>query len=83
MGRAPEPRLALERFVGVHALVRGGRRDTPAFRRELHESLALDRDPRLHRYWRLVTRVTGVITTLGMTHFWLLDALERSLQPEG
>ncbi|TDD19207.1 MerR family transcriptional regulator [Nonomuraea diastatica] len=77
-GEAPRPGPELDRFVAVHAAVRGVG-DTPAFRRELLANVAPDRDPRFRRYWRLVSEVRGEKATLGSTHLWLADALERAL----
>lgn len=79
-GRRPGPGHALDRFVEVHATVRGDR-DSPRFRRELLANTAVDRDPRMHRYWALVGEVTGTAATAGVIHSWLLDALELSLEP--
>ncbi|WP_207757332.1 MerR family transcriptional regulator [Nonomuraea cypriaca] len=77
-GEPPREGPELDRFVAAHASVRGGR-DTPAFRRELLESVAADRDPRMRRYWRLVGEVIGGPLTLGATHLWLTDSLQRSI----
>ncbi|HEX6351628.1 MerR family transcriptional regulator [Actinophytocola sp.] len=77
-GRTPTPGTELDQFVDVHASVRG-RRDTPAFRRELFAYSAPDRDPRMRRYWALVGTVTGEAATVGTWHGWLLDALETSV----
>ncbi|MDL4773856.1 MerR family transcriptional regulator [Actinomadura xylanilytica] len=75
-GRAPD--LALDCFVTTHASARG-RRDTPAFRRELLANSALDRDPAVQRYWTLTTEITHGPVSPGSILAWLLDALERSL----
>ncbi|TDC87660.1 MerR family transcriptional regulator [Nonomuraea deserti] len=77
-GEAPRPGPELDRFVAAHATVRGVG-DTPGFRRELLANVAPDRDPRFRRYWRLVSEVSGEKSTLGSTHLWLADALERAL----
>ncbi|MEO3887746.1 MerR family transcriptional regulator [Nonomuraea sp. B5E05] len=77
-GEAPRPGPELDRFVAVHATVRGVG-DTPDFRRELLANVAPDRDPRFRRYWRLVSEVSGEKATLGSTHLWLADALEHAL----
>ncbi|MFD9888751.1 MerR family transcriptional regulator [Amycolatopsis sp. NPDC059027] len=76
-GRRPGPGPALDRFVAAYASARRTR-DTPLFRRELVTHTAADRDPRLRRYWSLVGEVTGEPVTVGTSHHWLLDALERS-----
>ncbi|MBB5938935.1 MerR family transcriptional regulator [Streptomyces zagrosensis] len=85
--RRPGPGPALDRFVEAHASVRNSR-DTAAFRREMltafeHQSwthIAVLGDPRIRRYWGLVSEVTGDAATLGALHAWLLDALERSIE---
>ncbi|TDE24984.1 MerR family transcriptional regulator [Nonomuraea mesophila] len=77
-GEAPRPGPELDRYVAVHAAVRGVR-DTPGFRRELLANVEPDRDPRFRRYWRLVSEVSGEKATIGSTHLWLADALERDL----
>ncbi|MEU6036835.1 MerR family transcriptional regulator [Actinomadura sp. NPDC047616] len=74
-GRTPEPGPALDRFVDAHVQVRHGRRDSPEFRRELYEILEPDLDPRLERYWRLVSEITGDVATLGAAQAWLVRAL--------
>ncbi|TMR25829.1 MerR family transcriptional regulator [Nonomuraea zeae] len=78
-GEAPREGPELDRFVAAHATVRRSG-DTPAFRRELLANVEPDRDPRMRRYWRLVGEVSGEPATLGATHLWLTDSLERSLE---
>ncbi|MEV1175676.1 hypothetical protein [Nonomuraea sp. NPDC049784] len=78
-GDPPRVGPELDRFVAAHASVRG-RGDTPEFRRELLANVAPDRDPRMRRYWRLVGEVSGEAVTLGTTHLWLTDSLERSIR---
>ncbi|GGS63012.1 MerR family transcriptional regulator [Nonomuraea spiralis] len=75
-GAEPREGPELDLYVGVHASARGVR-DTPAFRRELLAGVAPDRDPRMRRYWRLVAEVSGDPATLGDSHLWLTDSLER------
>ncbi|KIF71109.1 MerR family transcriptional regulator [Streptomyces sp. AcH 505] len=77
-GRRPAPGHALDRFVAAHAEVRGAE-DTPAYRSELLAATAVDRDPRVRRYWGLLGRVTGEPVTVGAMHGWLIDALDRSV----
>ncbi|MFJ9948464.1 MerR family transcriptional regulator [Kitasatospora sp. NPDC091207] len=80
--RAGEPPRAgpeLDRFVAVHASVRGGG-DTPGFRRRLLARVAADREPRMRRYWRLVAEAGGDPATIGAAHLWLTDALEQSVR---
>ncbi|SFW90623.1 MerR family transcriptional regulator [Amycolatopsis australiensis] len=77
-GAAPAPGPALDRFVAAHATA-WGREDDLEFRRALNDRTAPDRDPRLRRYWHLAGEVTGERAPIGMTHTWLLDALDRSL----
>ncbi|MFG3055933.1 MerR family transcriptional regulator [Kitasatospora sp. NPDC048239] len=77
-GEPPRAGPALDRFVAAHASVRGGG-DTPRFRGRLLARLAVDRDPRMRRYWRLVAEAGGDPATLGASHLWLSDALERSV----
>ncbi|WP_020672913.1 MerR family transcriptional regulator [Amycolatopsis nigrescens] len=77
-GHPPAPGPALDCFVEIHAAVRG-ERDSPTFRRELLTDTAVDRDPRLNRYWQLVREVTGEPATAGTIHSWLLDALQHSV----
>ncbi|TMR11579.1 MerR family transcriptional regulator [Nonomuraea turkmeniaca] len=78
-GEAPRDGAELERFVAAHAGVRGSG-DTREFRGRLLTDLEYDREPRMRRYWRLVTEVSGEVATLGSTHLWLTDSLERSLR---
>jgi len=76
--REPYPGEALDGFVAAYAGAYGTR-DTPDFRRLLAGQLAAD--PRIDRYWELVTEV---ITppggrpepTPGSAHDWLLAALD-------
>jgi hypothetical protein len=56
-----------------------GAGDTPSFRRALNLRTAPDRDPRVRRYWHLAGEVTGEAAPMGVTHTWLLDALDRSV----
>lgn len=76
-GARPAPGPALDRFVAAHAAALGAR-DTPEFRRALNRRTAPDRHPRLRRYWHLAGEVTGEPAPLGVTHTWLLDALNGS-----
>lgn len=78
-GRRPGPSHALDRFVAAHASVRN-ERDTPRFRRELLTHVAMDRDPRMHRYWGLVSTIADAKLPVGTAHLWLLDSLERSVE---
>ncbi|WP_216858361.1 MerR family transcriptional regulator [Actinomadura verrucosospora] len=77
-GAAPGPGAALDRFVDAHATGRSAR-DTPEFRRVILRDSEVERDARVARYWDLFHVVTGEPATLGALHFWLLDALERSV----
>lgn len=81
-GEPPRVGPELDRFVAAHVSVRGGR-DTPQFRARLLEHVAADRDPRMRRYWRLVAEAGGAPATLGTSHLWLTDSLERSVSPDG
>jgi hypothetical protein len=45
----------------------------------LNVRTASDRDPRVRRYWHLAGEVTGEAAPMGVTHTWLLDALDRSV----
>ncbi|WP_410672604.1 MerR family transcriptional regulator [Amycolatopsis sp. cmx-4-68] len=77
-GDPPSPGPALDRFVAAHATALG-MADNPQFRRALNHRTAPDRDPRVRRYWHLAGEVTGEPAPLGVTHTWLLDALDRSV----
>ncbi|MFD9423537.1 MULTISPECIES: MerR family transcriptional regulator [unclassified Streptomyces] len=81
-GEPPRVGHELDRFVAAHAAVRGGS-DTPRFRCGLLAHVAADRVPRMRRYWRLVAEAGGNPVTLGTSHLWLTDALERSVRPDG
>jgi hypothetical protein len=72
-GRGPAAGEALDCFVGAHARAQG-RRDTPAFRRDLGRDLAADDHPAQRRYWALVAELTTV-PTLGAVNAWLSSAL--------
>lgn len=78
-GELPRAGPELDRFVAAHVSVRGGR-DTPEFRGRLLTHVAADRDPRMRRYWRLVAEAGGDPVTLGMSHLWLTDSLERCVR---
>jgi hypothetical protein len=75
---APTPGPALDRFVAAHAEALGAG-DTPEFRRTLNRRTAPDRHPRLRRYWHLAGEITGEPAPMGVTHTWLLDALDSSV----
>lgn len=77
-GTRPEPGPALDRFVAAHAASLGVG-DTPQFRRALNQRTAADRHPQLRRYWQLAGEITGETAPVGVTHTWLLDALDRSI----
>lgn len=77
-GAAPTPGAALDRFVAAHAAALGAG-DSPEFRRFLNRRTAADRGPRIRRYWDLAGEVTGEPAPVGVTHTWLLDALDRSV----
>jgi len=77
-GTRPEQGPALDRFVAAHATALGAG-DTPEFRRALNRRTAADRHPRLRRYWHLAGEITGEPAPAGVTHTWLLDALDRSV----
>ncbi|GAA2154575.1 MerR family transcriptional regulator [Actinomadura napierensis] len=81
-GEAPGPGKALDRFVAAHAAGRSAR-DTPEFRREILRDAQVELDPRVVRYWDLFRLVTGDPVSLGTLHFWLIEALERSVPPAG
>lgn len=76
-GTRPAPGPALDRFVAAHAAALRTT-DTPAFRHALNHRTAPDRDPRVRRYWTLAGEVTGEPAPMGVTHTWLLDALNAS-----
>lgn len=78
IGASPSPGPALDRFVAAHAAALGAG-DTPGFRRALNRRTAADRHPRLRRYWHLAGQITGEPAPLGVTHTWLLDALDHSV----
>ncbi|HEX3782614.1 MAG TPA: MerR family transcriptional regulator [Pseudonocardiaceae bacterium] len=77
-GARPEQGPALDRFVAAHAAALGAG-DTPEFRRALNRRTAADRNSRLRRYWHLTGQITGEPAPLGVTHTWLLDALDHSV----
>ncbi|GLW82160.1 MerR family transcriptional regulator [Actinokineospora globicatena] len=77
-GQAPGPGQELDLFVATHAAVRG-HRDSPSFRRSLLADVAVDRDPRMRRYWTGVRVVTAQPVALGESHTWLLDSLAHSI----
>jgi hypothetical protein len=76
-GARPAPGPALDRFVAAHAAAHGTG-DTPDFRRALNRRTAADRHPRVRRYWHLAGEITGEAAPMGVTHTWLLDALNRT-----
>ncbi|GHF47091.1 MerR family transcriptional regulator [Streptomyces mashuensis] len=75
--RPPAPGEALDCFVATYASVYGTR-DTAGFRRALAGQLT--NDPRIDRYWDLVSEVTTAPGTRpeptpGTAHAWLVGAL--------
>jgi DNA-binding transcriptional MerR regulator len=76
-GARPAPGPALDRFVAAHAAAHGTG-DTPDFRRALNRRTAADRHPRVRRYWHLAGEITGEAAPMGVTHTWLLDALNHT-----
>ncbi|WP_073486878.1 MerR family transcriptional regulator [Streptoalloteichus hindustanus] len=77
-GAPPKPGPALDQFVAAHAAALKTR-DTPEFRRTLNQRTAADRHPQLRRYWHLTGEITGEPAPVGVTHTWLLDALNHSV----
>lgn len=72
-GRLPHGGEELDAFVAAYAAAQGVR-DTPSFRRGLSRVLAAD--PRIDRYWHLVTELTGPsVPNPGTAHDWLSRAL--------
>ncbi|MEU2257045.1 MerR family transcriptional regulator [Nocardia xishanensis] len=74
----PRSGAELDQFLAAHAAARR-RRDTPRFRQRILHG-GNDTDPRIHRYWKLTTEITGE-TTAGAAHYWLYRALERATKP--
>lgn len=75
-GRPPAAGPAVDRFVDAHARARR-ETDTPGFRRALVGNAGVDTDPRIGRYWDLVTEIAGVTATVGAAQRWLFEALRR------
>ncbi|PQM44920.1 HTH-type transcriptional regulator ZntR [Mycobacterium talmoniae] len=75
-GRPPSPGPAVDRFVDAHARARR-EKDTPEFRRALIGNAGVDNDPRIGRYWDLVTEIAGEAATVGSAQRWLFEALRR------
>ncbi|MDT0380403.1 MerR family transcriptional regulator [Streptomyces sp. DSM 42041] len=76
-GRPPGDGEALDRFVAAHADGHGTR-DTPAYRSRLGG--LLDAEPRIDRYWQLVSDLQGPAEpTPGDCDTWLRTALARHL----
>ncbi|MDI3407770.1 MerR family transcriptional regulator [Streptomyces cavernicola] len=72
-GRPPYAGEELDGFVAAYAAA-AGVRDSPQFRRGL--SAVLAEDPRIDRYWQLVTDLTGPAEpNPGTAHEWLRGAL--------
>ncbi|CCF63439.1 MerR family transcriptional regulator [Nocardia cyriacigeorgica] len=76
-GTPPRPGPELDRFVAVHADVRG-RTDTAAFRRELAIGVP-DTHPVTGRYWALTGEILGTTHTTGTAQRWLHTALHVSV----
>ncbi|WP_326837834.1 MerR family transcriptional regulator [Amycolatopsis rhabdoformis] len=76
-GTRAAPGPALDRFVAAHASALRTS-DTPAFRRALNHRTAPDRTPKVRRYWALAGEITGEAAPMGVTHTWLLDALNTA-----
>ncbi|MEZ0363194.1 MerR family transcriptional regulator [Mycobacterium sp. pUA109] len=79
-GQTPSPGPAVDRFVAAHARARRAK-DTPGFRRALIGTAGVDNDPRIGRYWDLVTEIAGGAATVGAAQRWLFEALRRPLAP--
>ncbi|WP_167476331.1 MerR family transcriptional regulator [Nocardia arthritidis] len=73
----PRPGPELDQFVAAHATARG-ERDTATFRLALHDFSA-EIDPRMRRYSQLTWEINGSRGTVGAAHYWLIQALDRSL----
>ncbi|MBF6435019.1 MerR family transcriptional regulator [Nocardia cyriacigeorgica] len=76
-GHPPCAGPELDRFVAVHAEVRG-RADTTAFRRELAFGIP-DTHPATSRYWTLTGAILGTEHTTGTAQRWLHSALSASV----
>ncbi|MEV4238061.1 MerR family transcriptional regulator [Nocardia sp. NPDC049737] len=74
LGTQPHTGPELDRFIDAHATARRDR-DTPRLRYRLLDD-APDNDPRIHRYWKLTTEITGT-TTAGAALDWLYRALAQ------
>ncbi|MEV0030151.1 MerR family transcriptional regulator [Nocardia sp. NPDC050793] len=74
----PRPGIELDQFLAAHAAARR-EGDTPRFRQRILHG-GNDTDPRIHRYWKLTTEITGE-TTAGAAQYWLYRALERATRP--
>ncbi|MBE1603203.1 MerR family transcriptional regulator [Actinopolymorpha pittospori] len=77
-GRQPRLGRAVDHFVEAYADARRVP-DSPVFRRDLVIGSAAFRQPRVRRYWDLVTEVSGDRAPIGAAHAWLLDALEGAV----
>ncbi|WP_330260960.1 helix-turn-helix domain-containing protein [Streptomyces sp. NBC_00539] len=74
---------AVNAFVSAHARARR-ESDTPAFRAHLHRVVSRSSgfDPRLQRYWALVSTATaGRVLNMTVAHRWLTDGLSLSIAP--
>ncbi|THA86273.1 MerR family transcriptional regulator [Streptomyces sp. A0592] len=72
---------AVDAFVSAHVRARR-ESDTPAFRAHLHGLVSRSSgfDPRLQRYWALVSTATaGRVLNMTVAHRWLTDGLSRSI----
>ncbi|WP_255665202.1 MULTISPECIES: MerR family transcriptional regulator [unclassified Nocardia] len=77
----PRPGAELDQFVAAHAAARG-ERDTTELRLALH-NCSIEIDPRMRRYSQLTWEINGSRGTVGAAHYWLIQALHRSLADHG
>ncbi|MFE7775799.1 MerR family transcriptional regulator [Streptomyces sp. NPDC057445] len=81
--KTPHEGEALDCFVSAHATSRG-MRDTPEFRRQLSDRLALTADPVIGRYWQLAAELAGPADpTFGAAEDWLRAALDAQVAAVG
>jgi DNA-binding transcriptional MerR regulator len=77
---SPDAGPVVDELVGAFAAA-VGRRDEPAYRRELLETLELAADPRAERYWQLMAIINGWPPIPSTMHLWgwFTDALRAGL----
>jgi len=77
---SPAARPVVDELVGAYAAA-AERTDSPAYRRELLETMETYHDPRAERYWQLTAAINGWPAVPSTTHLWswFVEALRATV----